>query len=253
MVPKARARALWRTLLASGFVRTRARSHPHQLEALVDRYGAVVEIHAHLPGVFAAPGRLATADELIARQLVTDTNNSIFVPRREVLVAHAIAHALLQNRATPQAYSPLRMLADLVDLRKVEPDAVQRSATYLAPELEATCSSLERLCESLSNGLFSGAGFNGTSEQILLWHCIAARVDTAYAERLRAAGLLNKFRDGSSAAEIAGYVAGVVFPAEVELDVLYGPAIGPVARLIRRLRRPIDVTMRAASRWARWR
>jgi hypothetical protein len=248
LLPKAQARGFWRALLTAGFLRTNTHEYPHQLEALVDPYGAVIDLHVHLPGVVVERGGFATADQLIARGLVSRTRGTMFVPSADLLAAHAIVHALVQNRSTPQTYSPLRMLSDVMDLRRTDPNVVHNAASYLAPELGTTCETLERLCAALAEGAFDGPSFDGTSEQTLLWHCLAARLDFDYAERLRAAGLANKFRDGSSATEIARYIADLLYPAETALDFLYGPATGPFGRARRRLLRPVDLAIRAARR-----
>ena len=248
LLPSSSARELWRALLASGFRRTNTHEYPHQLEALLDPYGAFIDIHVHLPGVILEQGWFATAAQLMAHGLVTRVDGPMLIPSAPVLAAHAIAHALLQNRSTPQTYSPLRLLADILDLRGRDARVVLSAKHYLAPELGATCDTLERLCAYLAAGTFDGPAFNGTPEQILLWHCVAARLDIAYAERLRAGGLSNKFRDGSSAKDIARYIADLVYPAESALDVLYGPAVGPIARVRRRLHRPFDLAKRAVHR-----
>ncbi|HET7541980.1 MAG TPA: nucleotidyltransferase family protein [Polyangiaceae bacterium] len=248
LLPKGRARAFWRALVAAGFQRTNTHEYPHQLEALVDPDGAIIDLHVHLPGVVIEKGTFATAEQLAVHGLLTKADSSTLVPRIDVLAAHAIAHALVQNRSTPQTHSPMRLLADLMDLRRAEPQIVRNAARYLAPELEPTCATLERLCTSLSEGDFRGPNFHGTSEQILLWHCLAARLDTGYAERLRAAGLAHKFRDGSSALEVGRYIADLLYPSESALDALYGPATGTISRVRRRLGRPLDLIVRTIRR-----
>jgi hypothetical protein len=251
LLPKASAREFWRALLRAGFQRTNTNEYPHQLEALVDPYGAVIDLHLYLPGVIVEKGGFATADQLIAHGLVSRASGAILVPSAGVLAAHAIVHALVQNRSTPQTYSPMRMLSDVMDLRRLEPAVLLHATGFLAPELGTTCETLERLCASLAEGVFDAPSFEGKSEQTLLWHCLAARLDFDYAERLRAAGLANKFRDGSGAAEIVRYIADLVYPAEGALDFLYGPATGAFGRVRRRLLRPLDLAVRAARRSVR--
>jgi hypothetical protein len=248
LAPTARARELWHAMLAAGFRRTNTREYSHQLEALVDPDGAVIDLHVHLPGVVVARGTFATAEQLLARGLLVRTNGSILVPRADVLAAHAIAHALVQNRSTPQTYSPLRLLADLMDIQRAEAHVVSNAASYLAPAIAITCASLERLCACLAKGAIRGPNFEGTSEQILFCHCLAARLDFDYAEGLRAGGLAHKFRDGSSVVEIARYIADLIYPSEWALDSLYGPVTGSMAHVRRRLRRPLDLVIRAARR-----
>jgi hypothetical protein len=251
LLPEPSARSFWLALLEAGFVRTNTREYSHQLEALSDPFGATIDLHVHVPGVLLEERGFATADQLLTRGLVRRTSGSLLVPSPALLCAHAIAHALLQNRSTPQTYSPLRMVADVMDLRRVQPDVVSLAANHLARELRVTCEVLERLCASLSIGVFSGPGFDGAREQTLLWHCVAARLDFDYSERLRAAGLTNRIRDGASVREIARYIATLLYPGEAELEVLYGPAVGHFARMRRRLRRPVDLVVRAARRQAR--
>jgi Uncharacterised nucleotidyltransferase len=251
LLPKAESRRFWRALLEAGFTRTRTHEYAHQLEALVSPHGATIDLHLHLPGVSVERGGFATADHLLARGLVRRTSGSVLVPNHALLAAHAIAHALLQNRATPQTYSPLRMVADIIDLRRVDPLVMSQAPTYLAPELRTICEALERLCVRLADGAFEGPGFDETEEQALLWHCLAARLDPAYSERLRAAGFANKLRDGTSLLEVARYIGDLLYPSEPALEHLYGPAAGSFARARRRLKRPVDLVLRAARRWAR--
>jgi hypothetical protein len=248
LLPEAMGRRFWRALLASGFQRTYTREYPHQLEALVDPYGAAIDLHVHLPGVVVERGGFATAEQLLARGLVRRVDGTMLVPSAGVLAAHAIAHALVQNRSTPQTYSPMRFVSDVMDLRRLEPQIVRLGASYLAPALGPTCDNLERLCTRLAEGEFDGPSFDGTSEQTLLWHCLAARLDFDYAERLRAGGLTHKFRDGSSPRQIVRYIADLLYPAEVALDLLYGPVSGRWARLRRRVLRPLDLVVRAGRR-----
>lgn len=111
------------------------------------------------------------------------------------------------------------------------------------------CQVLQRLCDFLSEGRLGGDELEGSDEQTLLRHCIAARLDSNYGEQLRAGGLAYKFRDGSSPLDIARYIAELLYPSTPAMDVLYGPAVGPLARIRRRLFRPLDLTLRAARRW----
>lgn len=248
LLPPARARELWQALLAAGFSRTNSHEYPHQLEALAGPHGAFIDLHVHLPGVLLERGGFATAEQLFAHGLLVPTSAGVLVPTASVLAAHAIAHGLVQNRSTPQTYSPLRMLADLMDLRRVEPEVLRNAASYLAPQLMETCHTLERLCLCLAGSRFDETSFAGTREQLLLRHCVAARLDFDYAERLRAGGLAYKFEDGSSKLDIARYLANLVYPAEAALDSLYGPARGTFDRIRRRLLRPVDLAVRAVHR-----
>jgi hypothetical protein len=250
LVPVAAAYRLSKALQGSGFSKAGTRSHAHQLEALVGPYGAVVELHVHIPGVRIEAARLATADDLMENALVLPAEGTtLLVPSAPVLVAHAIAHGLLQNRTTPQSYSLLRMVADILDLRALYGPGLLPAAARFVPSLSQRGEAIEGLCLALSRGLASGPGFEGTEQQVLLWHCLAARLDKEYGERLRASGAREAL--GGSLRDLAAYLGGALFPTEHELDAIYGPVPSTVARLRRRWFRPVDLALRAARRWSR--
>jgi Uncharacterised nucleotidyltransferase len=248
LVPIGAAESLFRTLVSAGFSTTGTRRYPHQLQALSDSYGAVVELHVHIPGVHVARGHFVTADELLAAGLVRSTpSSSLLVPNLAVLSAHALAHGLHQNRSTPQSYSLLRMLADLADISRRE-RTISAACAYLDPPLNEMCGTAERLCDALADG-FTGTGVvDGTPEHTLLRHCLAAQLDRHYADRLRSAGLVEKLRESRSGYEVLSYVFGAFFPPQRELDAIYGPADSSVDRVWRRLVRPVDVSLRAVRR-----
>lgn len=249
LVSAEHAGPLWHALLDIGFSRTRTRSHSHQLEALVDPHGAVVELHLHMPGVCVVDERPATLGDLRTAGLINTAAGSLLVPNPALLGAHAVAHALVQNWATPQTYSPLRMIADIADLRSHESEVLSSAARFLTPKLGAACLALERLCVALASGMLGGSAVAGSSEQSLLWHCVAARCNEDYSDRLRASGLTQAISSGPSA--LGRFLAGALFPAEHELEVLNGS--GKLDQIGSRWRRPFAITARAASRWSRLR
>ncbi|HEY0467790.1 MAG TPA: nucleotidyltransferase family protein [Polyangiaceae bacterium] len=253
LVPADSAPRLATALLNLGFSKSGSREHSHQLEALVGPYGAVVELHVHIPGVHVTAGGFATASDLLDSGLVVKAaNSSILVPVPPLLAAHALAHGLLQNRATPQSYSLLRMLADIVDLRRIqETDLLASAEAYLAPPLSGIGAATERLCSALCNGVSLNTELDGEAEKLLLWHCLAARLDSAYVHRLRASGFADQLRTRHGLVAVARYVKGALFPPQRELDAIYGQLPSRAARLRRRWTRPFDVTLRAARHWLR--
>ena len=253
LVPAAAIARLWQALLDAGYVRAGTRAHAHQLEALVGPFGAVVELHRHLPGVCVARQRFATADDLFEASLVEPlASSTLWSPQPAVLAAHALAHGLLQNRHTPQSYSLLRMLSDLVDLRTAHTgSALVASAAYCSPSLIGASKTAERLCSVLQRGMVSSAEFVGTAEQRLLWHCLAARLDADYARQLRLSPLFGAIGDSAGVSARLSYLVGALFPTEHELDAIYGPAGSIPARVRRRLMRPLDLGMRLARYWSR--
>lgn len=252
LVPAAGIERLWQALLRAGYQRANTRAHAHQLEALVGPFGAVVELHRHLPGVCVRAQRFATAEDLFSASLVQASLGSpLWSPKPAILAAHALAHGLLQNRATPQSYSLLRMLSDLVDLRTAAtPSPIPAASEYCSPALSGAAEIADRLCSALQRGAFQGTDFDDTAEQRLLWHCLAARLDVEYAQRLRFSPIFSG-NGGLGVSERLRYFVGAIFPAEHELDTLFGPARSTSARVGRRLRRPIDLASRLVRYWSR--
>ena len=253
LVPADLAPRLARALLDLGFSKSGSREHSHQLEALVGPYGAVVELHVHIPGVHVTERGFATASDLLDSGLVVSAADSpILTPVPALLAAHALAHGLVQNRSTPQSYSLLRMLGDVVDLRMIQGSDVAASAeAYLAPPLSGIGKPTDRLCSALYDGLSPNVELESGPETLLLRHCLAARLDSAYVHRLRASGVAEQLRMHRSFSAFARYVRGALFPSQSELDAIYGEFPSPTARLKRRWTRPLDVSLRAARHWLR--
>lgn len=246
LAPEPAARRLWEALRREAQLQTYgARSYEHQLEALADRAGAVVELHTMLPGVLAPSGRFLRWQELSQlgqlRQ-VTYGSQACQVPKPAIMAAHALAHGLLQNAAAPQAYSPLRMLGDLLDLRTEVPNAVLEAGQWLDARVgEAGAFDAERLCRVLADA--SPTALRQESSE-LLRHCLAARLDADYAASLRRQGWRRSLTERAAWVGFPSRVFWLLFPTRLELDALYGPATKPWRRVSRRLARPLAVVRR---------
>lgn len=264
LVEEADSERLWRALRENGFKSCGTRAHPHQLEALVDSAGAVVEIHTHLPGVTVTAGRFARARDLrragLVRELVAAPLR-LEIPSPAILAAHALAHGLLQNAATPQSYSPWRMLGDAIDLRRHRAGALAEAEKWLdqrlGPDLALV---VEQLCEALENGLAERLLCGAPAEVplvvdseagLLLRHCLAARLDEDYSESLRALGLSYVLEEGGLWRVRGRRVLAALLPAPAELDALYGAAPSRLERARQRVKRPFDLAARSLSRWRR--
>jgi hypothetical protein len=136
-----RVEALHRAMVAAGFRPSGMPEMEHQLPTLVAPTGDAVELHRCLLGV-RLPGsrRSATFAALQAAGLLEPARGcpGHFVPAREVLLAHAAVHALVQHGYTPDAYPPLRLVADWLDLGAAEPDfaaELPRVAALVAQEV----------------------------------------------------------------------------------------------------------------------
>jgi hypothetical protein len=247
LTPRGFAIRLERALLASGYQHTGMRGYEHQLPPLVDEDGSMVELHVHVPGV-RLPGSktFATAEELIAAGQVTSTPEW-HTPSAPVLAAHALAHALLQNAATPSSHAPLRMLGDLIDIVARAPAALAEAAPLVCRDMdEDDMASVSELLDALTHADLEPSG----RATRLLQHLLASQLDEPYARRLRLGLLTRPFGEGSAISRYAASLAHALIPPRTELDVIYGSSGGGAKLLFRRLFRPLDLagrTVRAVS------
>ncbi|HEY2406946.1 MAG TPA: nucleotidyltransferase family protein [Polyangiaceae bacterium] len=252
LVAEEQARPLWQELLGVGFRRFGASRYEHQLESLVDASDAVVELHVHVPGIAGPPRRFATTTEVMSdpdAKRIARGEGAFWLPSHAFLAAHAISHGLLQNRSAPQAYSPLRMLGDLIDLR-VSSRCVAESARWLNRAADdQELAAIERLCALLERGDLPRT--SSSPEAVLLAHCLAARLDERYAETLRGAAFAYELSEHSRPRAMLAKLWRSLAPSDAELDALYGPAHSELSRFGQRIRRPFDVAGRAARRWLR--
>jgi hypothetical protein len=184
LVPNAAAKGFRTRLLKEGYVDTALPASAHQLSALRDPHGVLVELHVHVPGVNLGMDQpFLRAQDLIERGL-THLAGEALIPAPAVLIAHALAHGLVQHARAPHMYSPLKTFADLADLRQAGHAAFEDSLAYLAGAMtgEDARDALV-LAKALGDGALDGA-MRG-SPGVLLRHALASRLDSRYAARLR--------------------------------------------------------------------
>jgi hypothetical protein len=240
-------------LEAGGFV-PGGTAYEHHLAPLVDPAGGVVEVHHLLWGVFLTGRRSAGLEELAAAGLLRPApefdpaHQRVALPVPAVLAAHAVLHGLVQHGLTPSAYPALRVLADLLDLGLADAAAISVAMVplvrgYVSPaELEALAS----LCRALASGpieLLVGSR-SMTTQRRILDHLVAGQLDRDYPRSLKRRLLERPFSDRPAAAARRAALAHALFPPASELDGLYGGPSGRFVRLVRRLRRPVDVALR---------
>lgn len=244
LVEEATAPLLWRALIEeAGFIAYGARAHEHQLAALRDDSGAVIEVHTKLPGVRGRDGRFVRIGELERDGHVRKLEARglrYAIPSAGLLAAHALAHGLLQNYAAPQSYSPLRMVADLADITAREPLALRQASPWLDGPVRALGSEeIQRVLSTLTTGTAQ------RHSTILLRHCLGARLNEAYAQQLRSRGWLSHPTEQPAWRSWALRGYWLVFPSSLELDAIYGAAASWRGRVLRRLRRPLHLLKKA--------
>ena len=123
LVPEAKLDALQKELLRREFI-VAGEAYEHQAPGLRHAGGGMIELHRVLPGVRLEPKRSATFGTLAAAGLLAPPPSAMTLrrrgdlrlPRRELLTAHALVHAIAQHGLAPAVFPGFLFLGDLVDL-----------------------------------------------------------------------------------------------------------------------------------------
>jgi len=191
LVPHTRAREFQAILKEHGYQDWGLPESSHQLPALRDPNGVLIELHVHVPLITLGRGRaFVRADDLLTAGLAIQSGNAL-VPDAAIVAAHAIAHGLMQHARAPHVYSSLKTFADLADLQLLRPAALHESATYLSMAMTAEdLNDVQILAEALLDGDLETAMRGGSG--LILRHALAGQLDRRYAIRLRLSGLTQR-------------------------------------------------------------
>lgn len=253
LAPAGGARALAEALMSRGFRSDGVPSQEQHLPPLKRGSLEMVELHNQVLGVrLSSRRRYATLEELQERGLLVllpEMPGACFVPARELLVAHALAHGLAQHGLAPGSYPMTRMLADLVDLGLAGPDGARlldAAHPWIARDVSRDeTGAAMALCAALTKGdeaLF--APESGRLEAVLLGHVAAGLTDDGYRTALRLAGLWGA--PSGHARPIAWAITAfhTVFLTRAQVDMIYGRPRTELGYLGRRLARPLDLAWR---------
>ncbi len=187
LVPHGRARELQAVLRAKGYQDLGLPESSHQLPALQDPNGVLIELHLHVPSVTLAP-RLpfVRVEDLLAAGLTVASDRAL-LPYPAIVAAHAVSHGLVQHAHVPHVYCPLKTFADLADLEQQFPDLLEQACVYLSAMAPADLASVKVLARALREGDLELAMGGGAG--VLLRHALASQLDRGYAIRLRLSGL----------------------------------------------------------------
>ncbi len=230
LVPEARLDLLQKELLRRGFVES-GEAYEHQAAGLRHPEGGLVELHRVIPGVRLSPKRSATYDVLLAAGLIGPPAGSVGfrpkgdlrLPRRELLTAHALVHAIAQHGLAPAVFPGFLFFGDLVDLA-FRGSGGRAALASIAPWIEAEVSFEEAsaaldLATALAAGdesLFAGTGKSRSPARLLLDHFYAGVVDPAYAMSLKKRLLERPLSDKPQAVAKAELLAKTLAPRQGE-------------------------------------
>jgi hypothetical protein len=251
LVPAEGTETLFEALAASGYRASALPEAEHQLPALADPEGGIVEIQRRLPGVRIEGGSSATWETLARGELLdplTGWPGRCSTPSVEVLSAHVLAHGLGQHGYWPSSYSPLKTVADLIDLGPI----TGRAGAWVSRDVpEEETAAVRRLCSRLAAGEDPRAGWDAP-EETLLRHLLAGRLDPSYEKALRLGLFRAQPSDRPRAVQLAHAVLGTVLLSDAQIDAIYGAPRHRLGYLGRRLGRPFDLLLRLGRYGARW-
>jgi hypothetical protein len=255
LVPEGAAPAVVDALVARGYAPRAGEDYPHHLPPLLHPRLGLVEVHRHLPGVslpgpgsgafFATFGGLAAAGLLVQSPQL---GGAAWLPSPPALVAHALAHALLQHGFRPDAYPTVRLLGDLVDLGIGGPEGETLLAASSALLAERAAEGEARAALDACRALVAGqlewiAG--DTPAALLVRHLIAGAVDSRYGEALKLRDLVQPLYDGPRWAGWWRAGRQALALSDAQLDRVYGKPRSRWGYVGRRLLRPLDLLWRA--------
>lgn len=248
LVPPERTDELQAALIARGFRSSGLPDAEHQLPALLDPAGGMVEVHRLIPGVRPDGGRSATVAGLSRAGLLEPLpgREGCFLPAREAQIAHVLVHGIGQHGFWPGSYPLLRMVGDLIDLGfhgESSEELARRAAGLVARDLApAEARAVRGLCRGLAAGEDLVA--SPTQEGVLLRHILAGRLDADYAAALRLSLLRSVPSERRPAVRMAKTVLGAVFLTRAQIDAIYGRPRHRLGYLGWRLARPFDLLSR---------
>ncbi len=230
LVPESRLDLLQKELLRRGFV-VSGEAYEHQAAGLRHRDGGLVELHRVIPGVRLEPRRSATYESLLAAGLIGPPAGSIGfrpkgdlrLPRRELLTAHALVHAIAQHGLAPAVFPGFLFFGDLVDLA-FRGGSGRATLASIAPWIEAEVSFDEAaavldLATALAAGdagLLEASGGKRSPARLVLDHFYAGVVDPDYALSLKKRLLERPLSDKPQAVAKAELLAKTLAPRQGE-------------------------------------
>jgi hypothetical protein len=236
LVPEARLDALQKELQRQGFS-VAGEGYEHQAPALRHFDGGMVELHRVLPGVRIEAKRSATYATLLAAGLLSPPASAgsagsaigfrprgdLRLPRRELLTAHALVHAIAQHGLAPAVFPGFLFLGDLVDLA-FRGSGGRATLAAIAPWIEREVSYEEAeaaldLATALAAGdatLFDPPGEARSPARRLLDHYYAGVTDPGYALALKNRLLERPLSDRPQAVAKAQLLARTLAPRQGE-------------------------------------
>ena len=231
-----------------GFLAKGGRDLEHQVDPLYsERLGVCVDLHKVILGV-RHPGsrRSLTQSTLHANGLAVPASAaypSCFIPKPEILLAHAAVHGLAHHGFRPSEYPLFRLPADVIDL--AGGGSVRGALLGAAPFLRHTLD--EDLIEALANlceGLRSGVGLTELCQldlrpcSRLVRHMLASSLSTEYASSLEFLYIKHLLSDRLPVVSWASLLFDRTFLTRSEAERLSGKKLSGLGYLVALAKNP---------------
>lgn len=246
LIPLGRIHELRSALVASGWHISPAPRSEHQEAPLTHPALGMTELHRRIPGV-RPPGfrHSFDADVLLDAGLTDEVpgfDTTCRVPKRSILIAHALVHSIVQHGFAPDGYPLFRLVVDLQSLR-ADLALLREAGRFLRdfdlPDLHA----IATLCGALESG--TAAELPNGPARVLLRHLVLAHLSPRYALGLKSHpnALLGPSDLPIPLARLR-WALKVTFLSRAQVDQIYGPQKTWIAYAARQLVRPFDLGLR---------
>jgi hypothetical protein len=228
--------------------RRQMREAQHQPVVFESRWGVSVELHVHLPYVrLVSAGKPVTLQDIEELSLVRHTDGGdswVLLPSMDLLVAHLIAHGIVQHGLTPRMYPSMRLVSDMVDLGLGNnPQLGLDAHRWIRHDVSQTeVGAIAEVAAFLTQGNSSDIWNKNSSGSRMLNHFVAAALDSKYRARLDLRRIIQSLsEDGAWRTINEGIAYAFTLPDE-NLRRIY-PTRRHSMRLTRLLR-PFDLAYR---------
>lgn len=248
LAPEERAAELHAGLVQNGFRALAAPANERHLPPLAAPRWGSVDLHFKLVGLETGSldATFASLEKTGQCRPLEALAGRCLVPRRPLLAAHLIVHALRQHSNRPATYPLFRLLADLGDLLPATSDwrSFRRDGYGLIERRvgSAELDALETLAGCLAAGELPTRGASDPSPAgLLLRHILAAQLDSGYREWLRVRHTAARLGEARREGRLLPYLGRKLLAADGDVDPRYGRPRSRSGYLVRKLGRPFHL------------
>lgn len=242
-------------LISEGYLCPPRRVATHHPFILKSPTGTTVELHTRLPHVRTHPDRPgAELNTLKIAGLVFPSiacSPNVYVPTRELLAAHLVAHGIAQHGFDPRTYPSWRMVSDLAVMGYADDPALRVGAHrwIFHAVSEAELQAIATLIKCLQLDKLEALWESDDDAALLLRHLVYVVTNERYRAQVELRHIGQAVREDGIMSVLRNYSTYALFLPEASLRRIYGDS--PRSLLMLRLVRPADFAYRGIRRLMR--